>query len=206
MSISATLSLLELHCPLDDQSFWMVFFCRHWVARLWKYFEFQSPYVAQSPFDLWNHNLFSLYTKAEISFFNFCIRKFCLVHNASFLASANSFLFSFNVFLMLPKWSLSHLFSSRPHLSIFWMTLAVGSSTSLASQIASTTSEHVWSDSHASLNLKGLEIDWSSRPAISIHSGPWSKDSDLRWWTFVPANLKSQSLVAKAKSNLSHIE
>ena len=86
------------------------------------------------------------------------------------------------------------------------MTWVVGSSTSLASQIASTTSEHVWSDSHTSSNLNGLEMDWISRPAISIHSGLWFKDFDLRWWTFVPANLKSQSLVAKARSSLSHIE
>ena len=107
---------------------------------------------------------------------------------------------------MLPKWSLSHLFSSRPHLSIFLMTFVVGSSTSLASQLASTISEHVWSNSHASLNLNGFVTDWNSRPAISIYSGLWSEESNLRWWAFVPANLKSQSLVAKARSSLSFIE
>ena len=178
------------------------------MAQQWKNLEFLSPFTAHKTFDLWNHILFSLFTRSIISFLSSCTLKFNLDLMASYSASINIFLFFSSSLHTFPKRVWFRACNSFPHylfiyLFIFLTTLIAGLTTFGDAQTASTTSMQPWSDSHISSNLKGFVTCGNSRPSRMIHRGQWSELFKEKWWVFVPKNFKNHSLLAKPRKSLS---
>lgn len=157
------------------------FFLYLFIAQLWKYFVFPSPFIYLTR---------SLFPLTIAAFSN--LRRIFLKRSSSFRTLLNTFLF--------------HQFRSFPHFSIFARTFLSPSASFVFLQVAWTTSSQPKFGNHICLNRNIFFREGSFKPENTICNGQWSKESHLKCWTLEPGNFKNQLLVAKPRSSLSQIK
>ena len=181
----------------------ILFFRNCCVARLWKYLEFLSPWVAHNALDLWNHILVSLLSRSLTSHLSCLAQKFIHKMSASNSTFAKSFYFSFNSFLMHQKFRLLHCFKAFPDCSIFNTIPDPSWAIPLLPYLALMVFIQPLSPTHISSKRKGFSRFTASKISGRIRMGEWSEILHVKWCIEEPPNRTSHSLFAKLLSNLS---
>lgn len=96
----------------------ILFFRYHWVAFIWKYFVFLSPWTTHKNQERWNHIFISLSSRSLTSLLSIWARKLIPILKATSSACASNFYLCCISFRTHPKCLLLQFFKATPHSSI----------------------------------------------------------------------------------------